>query len=124
MMTWPGPVAAQPTLTDGQLEQVKSVVQEVVSETMTRVKHTQSDRFKHVVGRDRSVSPNCDPDTDKSRRKPRGKYDAPLETDNVDNLSGYRLSPPASSLLRKGLSFVPSPQLDGPHFNANLYIKI
>ena len=63
---------------------------------------------------------NGDPDTDKSRRKSRGKHDASLEANNVVKLSDYGLYSPALFLLLKSLPLIPSPQLYEPHSDINI----
>ena len=47
------------------------------------------------------------------------KHNASRNRNNVVNLTGFKLLPTALSLLEKGLSFIPSPQFDGP--NCNMY---
>ena len=62
------------------------------------------------TGRRESVSCKVAPDSYLDKKR------CPSQTSgNVVNLSGYRLPAPALSLLQKGLSFIPSPQFDGPH---------
>ena len=115
MMSWPGPQVMQPGFTDNQLMQVKSMVKEVVSDLVTREKHTQSDKQEQLPSKEKCVSRIAPSDN----VDPVKKCCTSPNVGNVVNLSSYRLSPSALSLLQRGLSFIPSPQLDGPHCDVN-----